>query len=160
MSRPISLPPCQRLSDDRGSMAISWLFGMTFLVVPSLMLVLAVPVWEARSVDASDLARAAVRALTLYPNWADAELAASQSVVQTEADDSLPSGDVTASFNYTLPIGGVIGADGALPPGSRVKASVTVLVPAGYIPGIGAYASFHYTASYTGRIDSYAADNS
>jgi hypothetical protein len=40
-----------------------------------------------------------------------------------------------------------------------VTAAVTVVIPAGYIPGVGTYASVHYTATYTATIDSYAADN-
>ena len=50
---------------ETGSMTVSFLLGMTFLVIPSLMLMLAAPVWEARSTDASDEAHAAVRALAL-----------------------------------------------------------------------------------------------
>lgn len=141
-------------------MVLSWLFGLTFLVIPSLMFVLAVPVWQSRAVDASDLARAALRALTLNANWGNAQAAAWQAVAQTTADENLPSGDVATSFNYRLPVGTDLTQAGALPPGSLVEASVTVVVPAGYLPGLGTYASFHYTASYTGTIDSFAADNS
>ena len=43
-------------------------------------------------------------------------------------------------------------------PGTVVTATVTMLVPAGYLPGLGTYASVHDTATYSGAIDQYAAD--
>jgi len=140
-------------------MTVSFLLGMTFLVIPSLMLMLAAPVWEARSTDASDEAHAAVRALALSPNWSQDQTDAAQAVADAIADEDIPSGDVSAAYTYTLPAGGSIGADGSLPPGTLVTASVTVVVPAGFIPGIGTYASVHHTATYSETIDLYAADN-
>ena len=149
---------CLRHSET-GSMTVSFLLGMTFLVIPSLMLMLAAPVWEARSTDASDEAHAAVRALALSPDWSQDQTDAAQAVADAIADEDIPSGDVSASYTYTLPAGGSIGADGSLPPGTLVTASVTVVVPAGFIPGIGTYASVHHTATYSETIDLYAADN-
>ncbi len=149
-----------RLTDEAGGMTVSFLLGMTFLVIPSLMLMLAAPVWEARATDASDEAHAAVRALALSPNWAQDETDAAQAVANAIADEDIPAGDVTASYTYTLPTGTSIGADGSLPPGATVTASVTVLVPAGFVPGIGTYASLHHTATYSETIDLSAADNS
>lgn len=141
-------------------MAVSFLLGMTFLVVPALMLMLAAPVWLSRSTDASDEAHAAVRALTLSPNWTEGESAAAQAVADQMSNEGVPSSDVTASYTYTLPAGEAVGDDGTLPPGTVVTASVTVLVPAGYLPALGTYASVHYTATYSGTIDAFAADNS
>ena len=40
-----------------------------------------------------------------------------------------------------------------------IEPAVTVVVPAGFIPGIGTYASVHHTATYSEAIDLYAADN-
>jgi hypothetical protein len=144
---------------EAGSMTVSFVLGMTFLVIPSLMLMLAAPVWEARSTDASDEAHAAVRALALSPDWSEDQTNAAQALADAIADEDIPSGDVSASYTYTLPAGGTMGADGSLPPGTLVTVAVTVVVPAGFIPGIGTYASVHHTATYSGTIDLYAADN-
>ena len=120
-------------------MSLSALIGFTLFVIPSLIFVLAIPPWESRTADARDAAHNAARALALTPNWAQA--------------------DVSANYTYSLPAGASLGPGGTLAPGSTVTAAVTVVIPAGYIPGVGTYASVHYTATYTATIDSYAADN-
>ena len=97
---------------ETGSMTVSFLLGMTFLVIPSLMLMLAAPVWEARSTDASDEAHAAVRALALSPNWSQDQTDAAQAVADVISDEDLPSGDVSASYAYTLPAGGALAPTG------------------------------------------------
>jgi hypothetical protein len=122
-------------------MSLSALIGFTLFVIPSLIFVLAIPPWESRTADARDAAHNAARALALTPNWAQAEAAAAEEVAGTTGDDAS------------------LGPGGTLAPGSTVTAAVTVVIPAGYIPGVGTYASVHYTATYTATIDSYAADN-
>ena len=135
--------------------------GTTVLTVSdlSLIFVLAIPPWESRTADARDAAHNAARALALTPNWAQAEAAAAEEVAGTTGDDGVPTTDVSANYTYSLPSGASLGPDGTLAPGSTVTAAVTVVIPAGYIPGVGTYASVHYTATYTATIDSYAADN-
>ena len=51
------------VSSEQGSMSISALVGFTLFVIPSLMLVLAIPPWEAGTADARDTAHNAVMAL-------------------------------------------------------------------------------------------------
>lgn len=140
---------------ERGSMSISALIGLAFLVIPSLMLVLAVPPWEASTADARDAARTAVLALASNPDWSAATLIAYQAV-----DD--------AGSEYGLSLSASLGCNGSstscnllcLPGGTTVTASVKVTVPVGNIPGvIDHYASVGFTATYTGTMDQYAADN-
>lgn len=163
--RPDSIAPPRSdaraavLRSERGSMSLSALIGFTLFVIPSLIFVLAIPPWESRTADARDAAHNAARALALTPNWAQAEAAAAEEVAGTTGDDGVPTTDVSANYTYSLPSGASLGPDGTLAPGSTVTAAVTVVIPAGYIPGVGTYASVHYTATYTATIDSYAADN-
>jgi len=140
---------------EHGSMSISALVGFTLFVIPSLMLVLAIPPWEARTADARDAAHTAVLALGSTPDWPVAELDASQAIDYAESDYGVP---LTASF----------GCDGSstncdvvcLPGGATVTAAVSVRIPVGNIPGVVEhYASVGFTATYSATIDQYAADN-
>lgn len=142
-------------SSEHGSMSISALVGFTLFVIPSLMFVLAIPPWEARTADARDAAHTAVSALAASPNWPLAEVDASQAVQDARADYGVP---LTANF----------GCDGSatncdlvcLPGGTTVTAAVSVTIPIGNIPGVVEhYASVGFTATYTATIDQYAADN-
>ena len=159
LPRPDEPGPTATRRSEQGSMSLSALVGFTLFVVPSLIFVLAIPPWESRTADARDAAHNAARALALSPIWAQAEAAAAQEVADTTGEEGVPSADVSANYTYRLPAGASLGPAGTLAPGSTVTAAVTVAVPAGYIPGVGTYASVHYTATYTATIDSYAADN-
>ena len=44
---------------------------------------------------------------------------------------------------------------GSLDPGGTVTAAVTVVIPAGNLPGLGFVGELHYTASSTEHVDSY-----
>jgi hypothetical protein len=140
---------------ERGSMSISALVGFTLFVIPSLMLVLAVPPWEAGTADARDAAHTAVLALASTPDWTTAELDASQAVDDAESD-------------YGVALSSSFGCDGSitncnvvcLPGGATVTAAVRIAIPVGNIPGVVEhYASVGFTATYTATIDQYAADN-
>ena len=118
-------------ASEHGSMSISALVGFTLFVIPSLMFVLAIPPWEARTADARDAAHTAVSALAASPNWPLAEVDASQAVQDARSDYGLP---LTANF----------GCDGSatncdlvcLPGGTTVTAAVSVTIPIGNIPGV------------------------
>jgi hypothetical protein len=119
------------------------MLGLGLIVIPVLVLVLTLPAWEQRTVDAQDAARNAARALVVADDWGDGVAAADQAVYETVSSDGLVAADVSLSLS------------GSLEPGSTVTASVTVLVPAGNVPGLGFIGTLHYTASSTQHVDAY-----
>ncbi|HTT88166.1 MAG TPA: hypothetical protein VMF65_01340 [Acidimicrobiales bacterium] len=119
------------------------LLGTTFIVLPVMILVLTLPAWEQRVVDAQDAARNAARALVTADDWDDGVSAANEAVAQMETGDGLPPADLTVTYS------------GSLDPGGTVKAAVTVVIPAGNLPGLGFVGQLHYTASSTAHVDSY-----
>jgi hypothetical protein len=118
------------------------------IVMPVLVLVLTLPTWEQRTVDAQDAARNAARALVMADDWGDGVAAAGQAVYEIVSSDGLVPGDVSLRLT------------GSLAPGATVTASVTVLVPAGNFPGLGFIGTLHHTASSTEHVDSYRGSGS
>lgn len=130
--------------DERGSaIPLTLLLGTTFIVLPVMILVLTLPTWEQRVVDAQDAARSAARALVTADSWDDGASAANEVVSHLAAGDGLPSGDVSVAYS------------GSLDPGGTVTAAVTVVIPAGNFPGLGFVGELHYTATSTAHVDSY-----
>lgn len=119
------------------------LIGVGLIVVPVMVLVLVLPTWEQRTVDAQDAARSAARALAAADDWSEGVAGADQLVYEMVANDGLPAGDVTAEY------------EGSLAPGGAVTASVTVAVPVGEVPGLGFVGTMHYTATSTQHVDTY-----
>jgi hypothetical protein len=119
-----------------------------FIVLPVLVLVLTLPTWEQRAVDAQDAARDAARALAMAADWPQGVSAADQAVYGIVTSDGLVAGDVSVHLA------------GSLDPGATVTASVTVLVPAGNVPGLGPIGGLHYTASSTQHVDLYRSSGS
>ena len=133
-----------RVWDQRGSaIPLTLLLGTTLIVMPVMVLVLTLPTWEQRAVDAQDAARTAARALVTADDWDDGISAADEAVSQLVAGDGLPPSDLTVTYS------------GSLNPGGTVSAAVTVVIPAGNIPGLGFVGALHYTASSTEHVDSY-----
>ena len=79
-----------RSCDERGSaIPLTLLLGTTLIVMPVMLLVLTLPTWEQRAVDAQDAARTAARALVTADNWGDGVSAANQTVSQLVGGDGL-----------------------------------------------------------------------
>ena len=97
------------------------------VVFPVMILVLTLPAWEQRAVDAEDAARAA----------------ADNAIDELAYNDGLAPSDVRVTYS------------GDLAPGGSVTASVTVVIPAGEVPGLGSVGRLHYTASSTEHVDTY-----
>jgi protein-disulfide isomerase len=130
--------------DQRGSaVPLSLLLGTALIVLPVVVLVLTLPTWEQRAVDAQDAARTAARALVTADDWGDGVSAADEAVTQLVAGDGLPPTDLSVSYS------------GSFVPGGSVTAAVTVVIPAGNLPGLGFVGQLHYTASSTDHVDSY-----
>jgi hypothetical protein len=132
----------QSYSSEQGTATpLSLVLGLGLIVMPVLVLVLTLPTWEQRTVDAQDAARDAARALVMADDWGDGVAAADQAVYEIVSSDGLVPGDVSLRLA------------GSLAPGATVTASVTVLVPAGNFPGLGFIGTLHYTASSTEHVD-------
>jgi len=134
-------------ADEAGFAPLTMMLGVTLVVIPVLLLVLTIPTWLERSVDARDAAANAARALATANTWAAGTTAADQTVTELISGDGLNPNDVKVSYA------------GSLNPGATVTATVTVELPAGVIPGIGHYGTIRYTATSTQHIDSYKGDN-
>lgn len=129
---------------EQGSVTpVTLLLGLVFIVFPVLVLVLSLPAWEQRSVDAQDAARVAVRAMVTADNWPDGLTAALEAVAAVAGGDNIPANEVSLSMT------------GSLEAGALVSASVTVLVPGGDIPFLGLVGPLHFTATSTTHVDSY-----
>ena len=132
---------------DDGYAPLNLLLGVALLVIPVLFLVLTIPTWIDRTVDARDAASDAARALATASSWAAGEAAADQSIAQVATNDGLTPEQIHATYLGSLAAGGT------------VTATVTITIPAGVVPGIGSYGTMHYTASNTQHIDTYRANN-
>ncbi|MGC8626240.1 MAG: hypothetical protein ACP5VR_01580 [Acidimicrobiales bacterium] len=131
-------------ADERGAAsALTLMLGVGLIVLPVMVLVLTLPAWEQRAVDAQDAARTAARALAASSNWQQGEAAANEAIAEIEVGDSLPPSNVSVSYA------------GSLDPGSAVTVSVTVAIPAGNLPGLGFVGTLHYSATSTEHVDSY-----
>ena len=133
--------------DESGFAPLTMMLALAVVITPVLLLVLTIPTWLERGVDARDAAANAARTLATADNWQAGTLAANQTVSQLITGDGLDPNLVTTSYG------------GDLNPGSIVTARVTVTIPAGVIPGIGHYGTVHYTATSTQHVDTYKADN-
>ena len=127
---------------------LTLMLGLTLVVFPVMILVLTLPAWEQRAVDAEDAARAAARVLAAAPNWASGRAAAGEAIGELAYNDGLSLSDITVTYS------------GDLAPGGSVTASVTVVVPAGEVPGLGSVGHLHYTASSTEHVDTYEGSTS
>jgi hypothetical protein len=129
---------------DRGSSTpLTLLLGVSMVVLPVLVLVLTLPTWEQRAVDAEDAARNAARVLAVASTWGEGVAAANEAVALDAGNDGLPPTDLATTYS------------GSLGPGGEVTATVTVTVPVGYVPGLGAVGTAHFTASSTEHVDTY-----
>jgi hypothetical protein len=128
---------------DEGFAPLTMMLGLGLLVIPVLLLVLTLPTWEERTLDARDAAANAARALATADTWTAGVAAANQTLQEETVNDGLNPTDITVSYT------------GTLTPGATVTATVTVTIPAGTIPGIGAFGTLHYSAASTQNIDEY-----
>jgi hypothetical protein len=130
---------------ERGSMSVplTLVLGVGLVVIPTFLLVLTLPTWEARTVDAHDAARNAARALVTADSWDEGVAAANQAVHEIADNNGVSESDVTTSYT------------GSLARGSEVTASVTIAIPDTVIPGIGSFGTHSYTARSTEQVDPY-----
>ncbi len=142
--RPAPARPARQGGAESGAATVlSLVLGLAFVVLPVLLLVLSIPVWEQRAVDARDAARAAARALAVSQGWPEGALAADAAARAVLSGDGVPADAAGLSLG------------GALVPGGQVTASVTVEVPAGALPWLGPVGNVPYTAASTQAVSPY-----
>lgn len=130
-------------SRQAGSAPLSLVLGLGLLLIPVLLLVLTIPTWEARTVDARDAAATAGRTLVTADSWSAGVSAAVQAVEEIGANDGIARSELTTQFQ------------GSLTRGSTVTVEVTIDIPAAEIPLIGTVGSVHYTAVSSQLVDQY-----
>ena len=135
--------PCHKYAELGSATPVTLVLGLVFIVFPVLVMVLSLPAWEVRAVDAQDASRVAARAMVTADNWAEGLSAAEDAVSAVAEGDGVPEDDVTVTIL------------GSLDAGAQVTASVTVLVPAANVPFLGLVGSFHFTATSIVHVDSY-----
>ena len=86
------------------------MLGVTLVVIPVLLLVLTIPTWLERSVDARDAAANAARALATANTWAAGTAAANQTVTELMTGDGLNPSDVEVSYGGSLNPGATVTA--------------------------------------------------
>ncbi len=129
-------------SPAAGFVAIEFVAGVALLFVPVLLLVAALPTWSEREHAAVVAAREAARSAAA--DWPNVDIAAARAVAEQAAVNlGVPVTDLTVSVSPSLDRGG------------QIRATVTVVMPALVLPGIGTHAAWHWTTSYALRVDDY-----
>jgi len=131
--------------DERGYVAGELAIGIGLLVFPVALLVLTLPTWSERQTTARSVAREVARVVAV------AGVCDRGRAIETGHDMArnlgLPSGEVDIQLDC------VPGT--RLDRGGSVRASVTVVVPAVDLPGIGGVGAWSWTAHHSEPIDQY-----
>ena len=130
-----------REGEGGSSTPLTLSLGLAFIVLPVMVLVLMVPAWEQRAVDAQDAARAAAVALATADDWPSGVAAAEEAAGQDLAANGLDNAAISCA--------------GSLAPGAVVSVTVSVPVPVGELPGLGWVGTLHYSATSAQHVDSY-----
>lgn len=128
------------LRAERGFVAVEFVGAIALLLLPSLMLVAALPRWSERehaaTVVAREVARAAVR---VWPN--DLGQEADEIVQEVATDLGVPPTDISVT----------VAADSNR--GGQVRVTATIVMPALVVPGVGAAGQWHWSTTSAARID-------
>lgn len=137
MRRPIA-----RRTAGAGFVTIEFVVGVALLVVPSVLFGAALPVWAEREHAATVAAREAAR--DAAERWPADATATATAIAQLEASNlGVPASDVTVDLAVDDRRGG------------QVRATVTVVMPAIVVPGIGRRGAWRWSATATRRIDDF-----
>ncbi|HWD08054.1 MAG TPA: hypothetical protein VHA57_03060 [Actinomycetota bacterium] len=130
-----------RWEADRGFVTVEFVLGIALLVLPIALIVLALPTWFARQ----DIARLAAQQAARAAVIAGSPAAGEQAATAVAANQGLDPAQLTVLFEPASSFG----------PGGLVTADVQLPIPAFVVPGIGTIGSFHWTATFSERVDSY-----
>jgi DNA-binding IclR family transcriptional regulator len=132
---------------DSGFVAIELAVGISALVLPVALVVLALPRWSERQTTARVIAREVARQAA-RDGWCGKDEA--QELAQVMARNlGVPPAELSVELACT--------AATALAAGSDVEARVTVSMPAVQVPAFGAVGAWSWTASHREPVDRYAA---
>jgi len=132
-------------SRERGYVAGELAIGIGLLVFPVALLVLTLPTWSERQTTARSVAREVARVVAV------AGVCERERALETGHEMASNLGLPPADLDIELDC-----APGArLARGDRVRASVTVAVPAVDLPGIGSVGAWSWTAHHSEPIDQY-----
>lgn len=143
---------------EAGAAPIEFAFGVAVLLVPTLLIVLALPLWVERTSFARSLAREAGRALVTADSAADGQAHVRVLVDTMIANHSIEPEDVTlcqVAHERTRPAPSTCEPVPRLERGTAVTTRVTVRLPGLTIPGTGDPAGFHRTVSHTEHVERY-----
>ena len=131
----------RRHREGHGFVAIEFVGAIAVLLLPVVMLVAVLPRWSERehagTVIARELARSAARA------WPNRDAAASGIVDEVSANLGVAPTDVRWSVVADANRGG------------QILATVTIVMPALAVPGIGTAGTWKWTTTSSVRIDDY-----
>lgn len=125
---------------DRGSAEIELVLGISFILIPIAMLVLLIPQWPESQTAARSSAKEAATLIVGAPDAASGVAAAQQAVDRAA---------LNLDQNLTMSV------EGEWCRGCEITVTVTVVVPAVVLPGIGTTGAVDWSASSTARIDDY-----
>jgi hypothetical protein len=138
---PLRAPRVRRRDESGESAPLTMVLGLVFVIIPTFMAVLVLPTWESRTVDAHDAARNAARALATASDWNHGVTAANQAVAEITSNNGVDPKNVTTSYT------------GSVQRGGTVTATIVIAIPDTYVPGIGSFGTFHYSATDTETVD-------
>ncbi len=131
-----------RRRSQHGFVAIEFSAAIALLLLPVTMLVASLPSWSTREHSATVIAREAARlAAQQWPNQSDAAI--DTLVVDTATNLGADPRQVTIEVTSDQFRGG------------QVRATVTIVMPAISVPGIGTAGAWHWSTTATVRIDDY-----
>ena len=126
----------------RGFVAVELSASIALLLLPVAMLVVSLPSWSGREHAATVIAREVARlSAQRWPVAADGEV--DDLVRELATNLGIDADDVVVSVNEQVDRG------------ERMRATVTIRMPAISVPGIGTVGQWHWTTSNAVRIDAY-----
>jgi hypothetical protein len=135
----------RRRSDERGYVAAELAIGVGLLVFPVALLVLTLPTWSERQTTGRSIAREVARVVAVAGVCDRVRGAAIGDDMARNL--GLPPRDIDVQLDCS--------PGERLARGGRVRASVTVAVPAVNLPGIGSVGAWSWTAHHSEPIDQY-----
>jgi Flp pilus assembly protein TadG len=144
--------------NERGAAPIEFAFGVAILLVPTLLIVLALPLWVERTSLARSIAREAGRAVVTAGSADEGRDHVRVLVETMTANHGVAPEDVAVcqvAHDPSRSPPPTCGTVSRLERGTAVTTRVTVRLPGLSIPGMGETTEFHRTVSHTEHVERY-----
>lgn len=128
---------------QEGFIAAEWAFAIGFLLLPAALLVVSFPRWSERQNMAKVAAAEASRAVALANDTDSGIDRARALVAEIAGNHGVDPTTVTVSFAGTTTRGGT------------VTATVSVVLPALSVPGVGSLGTVQWSTSHSELVDQY-----